>query len=152
MQSSSERCAGLDVHKKSVVACLITPAPNGERRKERQTFRTRTSELLRLRDGRKEHPCSPLAMERTGVFWRPLFTLLEGQIEGMVVNAHQSKAVPGRKTDSKDAEWMADLLQHGLLRPSFLPPAWQRIGRALTRSRPSLNEKRSRVSTRLQKG
>ena len=84
-----------------------------------------------------------------GVFWRPIFNILEGHLEVMVVNAQHIKAVPGRKTDIKDAEWIADLLQHGLLRPSFIPPAWQRIVRELTRSRTSLSEERSRVIARL---
>jgi transposase len=152
MQIVSERCAGLDVHKKSVMACLITPAANGQRRKERQTFSTMTPDLVRLRRWLTERQCSQVAMESTGVFWRPIFNILEGRVEVMVVNAQHIKAVPGRKTDLKDAEWIADLLQHGLLRPSFLPPAWQRIVRELTRSRTSLGEERSRVIARLQKG
>ncbi len=152
MQIVYERCAGLDVHKKSVVACLITPAANGERRKERQTFSTMTPDLVRLREWLKDQQCSQVAMESTGVFWRPIFNILEGHVEVMVVNAQHMKAVPGRKTDIKDAEWIADLLQHGLLRPSFIPPAWQRIVRELTRSRTSLSEERSRVIARLQKG
>jgi len=152
MQIVYERCAGLDVHKKSVMACLITPAANGERRKERRTFSTMTADLVRLRDWLTEQQCSQVAMESTGVFWRPIFNILEGHLEVMVVNAQHIKAVPGRKTDIKDAEWIADLLQHGLLRPSFIPPAWQRMVRELTRSRVSLSEERSRVIARLQKG
>lgn len=152
MQIVYERCAGLDVHKKSVMACLITPAANGQRRKERQTFSTMTSDLVRLRQWLTEQQCSQVAMESTGVFWRPIFNILEGHVEVMVVNAQHIKAVPGRKTDIKDAEWIADLLQHGLLRPSFIPPPWQRIVRELTRSRTSLGEERSRVIARLQKG
>jgi transposase len=152
MQIVYERCAGLDVHKKSVMACLITPAANGQRRKERQTFSTMTADLVRLREWLTEQQCSQVAMESTGVFWRPIFNILEGHVEVMVVNAQHIKAVPGRKTDIKDAEWIADLLQHGLLRPSFIPPSWQRILRELTRSRTSLSEERSRVIARLQKG
>jgi len=152
MQIVYERCAGLDVHKKSVMACLITPAPNGERRKERQTFSTMTPDLVRLRDWLKEQQCSQVAMESTGVFWKPIFNILEGHLGVIVVNAQHIKAVPGRKTDIKDAEWIADLLQHGLLRPSFIPPSWQRIVRELTRSRTSLSEERSRVIARLHKG
>lgn len=151
MQIVYERCAGLDVHKKSVMACLITPAADGGRRKERQTFSTMTADLVRLREWLTEQRCSHVAMESTGVFWRPIFNMLEGYLEVMVVNAQHIKAVPGRKTDLKDAEWIADLLQHGLLRPSFIPPAWQRIVRELTRSRTSLGEERSRVIARLQK-
>jgi transposase len=152
MQIVYERCAGLDVHKKSVMACLITPAANGQRRKERQTFSPMTADLVRLREWLTEQQCSQVAMESTGVFWRPIFNILEGHVEVMVVNAQHIKAVPGRKTDIKDAEWIADLLQHGLLRPSFIPPSWQRIVRELTRSRTSLSEERSRVIARLQKG
>jgi transposase len=151
MQIVYERCAGLDVHKKSVMACLITSAANGQCRKERQTFSTMTPDLVRLRQWLTERQCSQVAMESTGVFWRPVFNILEGHVEVMVVNAQHIKAVPGRKTDIKDAEWIADLLQHGLLRPSFIPPAWQRIVRELTRSRTSLGEERSRVIARLQK-
>jgi transposase len=152
MQIVYERCAGLDVHKKSVMACLITPTPKGERRKERRTFSTMTPDLLRLRDWLKEQQCSQVAMESTGVFWKPICNILEGHMEVMVVNAHHIKTVPGRKTDIKDAEWIADLLQHGLLRPSFIPPAWQRIVRELTRSRTSLSQERTRVIARVQKG
>jgi transposase len=151
MQIVYERCAGLDVHKKSVMACLITPAANGQRRKERQTFSTMTPDLVRLRQWLTQRQCSQVAMESTGVFWRPIFNILEGHVEVMVVNAQHIKAVPGRKTDIKDAEWIADLLQHGLLRPSFIPPSWQRIVRELTRSRTSLGEERSRVIARLHK-
>jgi transposase len=152
MQIVYERCAGLDVHKKSVVACLITPGPDGESRKERQTFSTMTPDLVRMREWLTAHHCQQVAMESTGVYWRPIFNVLEGHLEAMVVNAQHIKAVPGRKTDVKDAEWIADLLQHGLLRPSFIPPAWQRVVRELTRSRTSLVEERSRVMARLHKG
>ena len=152
MHIVSERCAGLDVHKKSVVACLITPGPDGEPRKERQTFSTMTPDLVRLREWLTAQQCRRVAMESTGVYWRPIFNVLEGHLEVMVVNAQHIKAVPGRKTDVKDAEWIADLLQHGLLRPSFIPPAGPRVVRELTRSRTSLVEERSRVLARLHKG
>jgi transposase len=150
MQIVYERCAGLDVHKKTVVACLLFPE-HGQQRKERQTFSTMTPDLVRLRAWLKEHDCTCVAMESTGVFWKPIYNLLEGHLEVMVVNAQHSKAVAGRKTDVKDAEWIADLLQHGLLRPSFIPPAWQRRLRDLTRARSTLIEERSRVIARLQK-
>ena len=100
-----ERCAGLDVHKKSVMACLITPAPTGAYHKERQTFSTMTPDLLRLREWLTEQKCSQVAMESTGVFWRPIFNMLEGHVEVMVVNARDAKHVPGRKTDVSDAQW-----------------------------------------------
>jgi transposase len=151
MQSIHERCAGLDVHKRSVVACLLFPE-KGQIRKERRTFGTMTPDLLCLRDWLKEHKCSCVAMESTGVFWKPIYNLLEDHFQVLVVNAQHIKAVPGRKTDIKDAEWIADLLQHGLLRPSFVPPAWQRSLRDLTRTRSTLTQERSRVIARLQKG
>ena len=150
MQIVYERCAGLDVHKKTVVACLLFPE-QGQQHKERQTFSTMTPDLLRLRDWLKQHGCTHVAMESTGVFWKPIYNLLEGHLEVMVVNAQHIKAVPGRKTDIKDAEWIADLLQHGLLRPSFIPPSGPRTLRDLTRSRSTLIEERSRVIARLQK-
>lgn len=151
MQVIYERCAGLDVHKKSVVACF-TFLENGQPRKERQTFSTMTPDLVRLRDWLKEHGCTHVAMESTGVFWKPVYNLLEEHMQVFVVNAQHIKAVPGRKTDIKDAEWIADLLQHGLLRPSFIPPVWQRHLRDLTRTRSTLIQERTRVIARLQKG
>jgi transposase len=99
-----ERCAGLDVHKRSVVACLLFPE-NGQPHKERQTFSTMTPDLLRLRDWLKDHDCTCVAMESTGVFWKPIYNLLEEHFQVLVVNAQHIKAVPGRKTDIKDAEW-----------------------------------------------
>src|SRR5437016_3093530 len=150
MQIVYERCAGLDVHKKSVVACLLFPE-HGQQRKERQTFSTMTQDVVRLRDWLKEHDCTCVAMESTGVFWKPIYNVLEEHLQVMVVNAQHIKAVAGRKTDIKDAEWIADLLQHGLLRPSFIPPIWQRRLRDLTRARSKLIEERSRVVARLQK-
>ncbi|GAC1649604.1 MAG: IS110 family transposase [Ktedonobacteraceae bacterium] len=151
MQIIYERCAGLDVPKRSVVACF-TFLENGQPRKERQTFSTMTPDLVRLRDWLKGHDCTCVAMESTGVFWRPIYNLLEEHFQVLVVNAQHIKTVPGRKTDVKDAEWIADLLQHGLLRPSFIPPVWQRNLRELTRSRSTLTEERSGVIARLQKG
>src|SRR5215467_15078099 len=148
MQIVFNRCVGLDVHKKSVMACLITTSDDGERRKERQTFSTMTPDLLRLREWLIERRCSQVAMESTGVFWRPVFNILEGHLEVMVVNAQHIKAVPGRKTDIKDAEWIADLLQHGLLHPSFIPPAPQRELRELTRYRSSLVADCARIINR----
>lgn len=151
MQLVYERCAGLDLHKKTVVACAIVPDEHGQRRKEHQTFSTMTPDLLHLRDWLQHLEVTHVAMESTGVFWKPIFNLLEGAFELLVVNAQHIKAVPGRKTDVRDAEWIADLLQHGLLHPSFIPPLWQRELRDLTRSRTSLIEERSRVINRVQK-
>lgn len=146
-----ERCAGLDVHKKTVVICATTPDSSGQRHKERATFSTMTPDLLRLRQWLKDLQVTHVAMESTASYWKPIFNMLEGHFEVLVVNAQHLKAVPGRKTDLKDAEWIADLLQHGLLRPSFVPPAWQREVRELTRYRISLSEERSRLINRLQK-
>jgi transposase len=151
MQIVYERCAGLDVHKRNVVVCAITADAQGRRYKERRTFSTMLADLSRLRDWLKGLGVTHVAMESTGSFWKPIFNILEGHLEVMVVNAQHLKAVPGRKTDLKDAEWIADLLQHGLLRPSFVPPAWQREVRELTRYRASLVEERSRIINRLQK-
>jgi transposase len=122
-----ERCAGLDVHKKTVVACALTPDEKGQRQKQRCTFSTMTPDLLKLRAWLQAQGVTHVAMESTGSYWKPVFNLLEGYVDVMVVNAQHLKTVPGRKTDIKDAEWIADLLQHGLLRPSFIPPAPQRL-------------------------
>lgn len=151
MQVVYERCAGLDVHKKTVVVCAIVPDAQGQRHKEWQTFSTMTPDLLRMRDWLKQREVSHVAMESTASFWKPIFNILEGHLEMFVVNAQHLKTVPGRKTDTRDAEWIADLLQHGLLRPSFVPPAAQRELRELTRYRTSLVEERSRLINRLQK-
>jgi transposase len=146
-----ERCAGLDVHKRNVVVCASIVDAQEQRRKERQTFSTMTPDLLRLRQWLKDLEVTHVAMESTASYWKPIFNVLEGHFEVLVVNAQHLKAVPGRKTDIKDAEWIADLLQHGLLRPSFVPPASQREVRELTRYRISLSEERSRLINRLQK-
>ena len=151
MQVVYERCAGLDVHKRTVVVCAITSDAQSQRCRERRTFSTMTPDLLRMRDWLKELGISHVAMESTGSFWKPIFNILEGHLEVLVVNAQHLKAVPGRKTDLKDAEWIADLLQHGLLRPSFVPPVAQLEVRELTRYRISLVEERSRTINRLQK-
>ncbi len=146
-----ERCCGLDVHKKIVVACLIILLPNGRRQKEIRTFGTTTRDLLALLEWLKAAHCTHVAMESTGVYWKPIFNILEGDLAVLLVNAQHVKALPGRKTDVKDAEWLADLLQHGLLRPSFIPPAPQRELRELTRYRSSLVADRARTINRLQK-
>lgn len=147
MQVEHERCCGLDVHKKNVVACVLT----NEGRQVR-TFGTMTRELLRLADWLGEEGVSHVAMESTGVYWKPVYNLLEGLgIELLVVNAQHMKQVPGRKTDVKDAEWIADLLRHGLLRASFIPSRGQRELRELVRYRRTLIEQRGDVVRRLQK-
>jgi transposase len=151
MQLIYARCCGLDVHKTLVVACLITPDATGRPAKQVRTFRTITSDLLALGDWLRTAGCTHVAMEATGVYWKPIHNLLEDAFALLVVNAQHIKAVPGRKTDVRDAEWIADLLQHGLLRGSFIPPTPQRELRELTRYRTSLVSDRARVVNRLQK-
>ncbi len=116
-----------------------------------RTFGTTTAEILRLADWLQQAGCTAVAMESSGVYWRPIFNLLEDAFTLLVVNAQHIKAVPGRKTDVKDAEWIAELLQHGLLRPSFIPPAWQRELRELTRYRTTLVRERAAEVNRIQK-
>ena len=146
MDIVTQRCCGLDVHKKSVVACVITPEGQQTR-----NFRTMTNDLLSLADWLRELGVSHVAMESTGVYWKPVYNLLEEEFALMVVNAAHIKRVPGRKTDVTDAQWIAQLLQHGLLRPSFIPDRPQRELRELTRYRRSLIEERSREANRIQK-
>jgi transposase len=145
------RCCGLDVHKKSVVACRLTPGPTGPPLREVRTFGTLTDELLALADWLTAAGITHVAMESTGVYWKPVYNLLEGQFELLLVNAAHIKAVPGRKTDVKDAEWLADLLRHGLLRASFVPARPQRELRELTRYRTSLVRERTAEVNRVQK-
>jgi transposase len=144
-------CAGLDVHKQTVKACLLTRSSDGQLHKEFRTYSTTTGELLKLCDWLKEQGCTHVAFEATGVYWKPVFNLLEGSFELLVVNAYHIKAVPGRKTDVKDAEWIADLLQHGLLKSSFIPSSPQRELRELTRYRVRLTEEKAREVNRVQK-
>lgn len=146
-----ERCAGLDVHKKTVVACALVSGGTGKPHKEVRIFSTMTPDVVRMREWLSTLGVTHVAMESTGVFWKPIYNVLEGSVELLVVNAQHIKAVPGRKTDIKDAEWIADLLRHGLVRPSLIPAGWQREARDLTRYRSSLIEERSRAVNRLQK-
>lgn len=151
MEVLYSRCCGLDVHKRTVVACLLTPGPKGQPTKQMRCFTTMTEDLLRLVDWLQAAGCTHLAMESTGVYWKPIYNLCEGVFTVLVVNAQHIKAVPGRKTDVRDAEWIADLLQHGLLRPSFIPPAPQRELRELTRYRSTLLRERAAEVNRIQK-
>ncbi len=151
MRIEYERCCGLDVHKRTVVACLVVPDGKGGRQKQTRTFSTMTVEILAMADWLQQAGCTHVAMESTGVYWQPIFNLLEGQFEVLVVNAQHIKAGPGRKTDVLDAEWIADLLQHGLLRGSFIPSAAQRAVRELTRYRATLGAERARQVGRLHK-
>lgn len=144
-------CAGLDVHKKSVVACVITPEPQGGWHTETRSFGTMTADLLVLSDWLQAQAITHVAMESTGEYWKPIFNILEANFEVLLVNAQHVKAVPGRKTDVQDAEWLAELLQHGLLRASFIPPVAQRDLRDLTRTRSSFVRERANLVNRLQK-
>ena len=144
-------CCGLDVHRDTVVACLIRPSTEGRRTKEIRAFRTTTGELLALVGWLAAACCTHVAMESTGVYWRPVYNILEGRFQLLVANAAHIKAVPGRKTDVNDAEWIADLLQHGLLRASFIPSREQRELRDLTRTRTTLVDERSAAVNRLHK-
>ncbi len=146
MQLMYERCAGLDVHKKTVVACVLTP--EGQ---ETRTFGTMTAELLALADWLLASGCTHVAIESTGDYWKPVFNSLEGIGEVILVNAQHVKAVPGRKTDVKDAAWLAELLQHGLLRASFIPPVARRELRDLTRYRSTFIQERVTLINRVQK-
>jgi transposase len=145
-------CCGLDVHKRSVTACLLQCGASDEPTKETRWFPTTTAGLLELADWLFEHGCRHVAMESTGVYWRPVHNLLEGLCEEiLLVNAQHIKQVPGRKTDANDAEWIAELLAHGLLRGSFIPPAEIRDLRELTRYRAKLVRQRADQSNRVQK-
>lgn len=140
-------CCGLDVHKKNVVACLITPE-----KKEIHTFSTMTDNLIALGDWLKANGCTHVAMESTASYWKPIYNLLElEEIKVIVVNAKHIKNVPGRKTDVKDAEWIAGLLQHGLLQGSYIPSRDQRELRELIRYRRSMIDERAREVNRIQK-
>jgi transposase len=141
-----ESCSGLDVHKKMVVACIMTPG-----KKETRTFSTMTGDLLKLKEWLRECGVTHVAMESTGVFWKPIYNLLEDDFTVMVINAQHIKAVPGRKTDVKDAEWIADLLRHGLVRGSFVPDRQQRELRELVRYRRGLIQQRADLINRIQK-
>lgn len=140
------RCCGLDIHKKSVVACIITPGG-----KETRTFSTMTKDLVELKQWLIELKVTHVAMESTGVYWKPVYNILEDIFELLVVNAQHIKAVPGRKTDVKDAEWIADLLRHGLLRGSYIPNRSHRDLREVERYRRSLIREQSRIINRIQK-
>ena len=151
MQILYTHCCGLDVHKKTVVACLLITDCAGRTRKEIRTFSTMTQDLLALGDWLRAAGCTHVVIESTGVYWKPVYNLLEGQCEILVANAQHLKVVPGRKTDVRDAEWLAELLRHGLVRASFVPPTAQRELRDLTRHRTTLVAERARIVNRLQK-
>jgi transposase len=150
MEIVHSSCAGLDVHKKSITAC-VRRVVGGELIQETRTFGTMTAELLALGDWLDALGVVQVAMESTGVYWKPVFHLLEGRFEVLLVNAQHIKRVPGRKTDVKDAEWIAQLLAHGLLTPSFVPPPPIRELRDLTRQRTQLTRGRATVANRIHK-
>jgi len=144
-------CGGLDVHKKTVVTTIIVPDGQGGLRKETHTFETMTVELLALSDWMLSHGVAHVAMESTGEYWKPIYNILENNFEVLLVNAQHVKHVPGRKTDVKDSEWLAELLRHGLLKSSFIPPIGQRELRELTRHRTNFVRERATLVNRVQK-
>jgi transposase len=151
MQTLIERGCGLDVHQATVVACLLIVLKNAQVQKQVRTFGTTTRELLALREWLLSQGCTHVAMESTGVYWKPVYAILEGALEIVVANAQHVKKVPGRKTDVQDAEWIADLLCHGLLRSSFVPPKPIRELRDLMRYRRKLVESQASERNRLLK-
>src|SRR5215211_1505512 len=151
MERVLERCCALDIHKQQVTACVHVPDQRGGRSELRAEFSTVTGELLALRDWLKGLGVTDVAMEATGVYWKPVYYLLEDDFELLLVNAQHVKNVPGRKTDVEDAQWLCQLLEHGLVRASFVPPKPIRELRELTRYRKSLTWERQREANRLQK-
>ena len=151
MRIVHENCAGLDVHKKTVVASIIVLQEGGAWYQETHTFGTMTGELLGLSDWLMGHGVTDVAMESTGEYWKPVFNILEENFRVILVNAQHLSKVPGRKTDQGDAEWIAELLQYGLLQPSFIPPPGQRELRELTRFRSTFVRERATLANRVQK-
>ena len=151
METLVERGCGLDVHQATVVACLLIVRKDGKVQKQVQTFGSTTRELLSMREWLLSQGCTHVGMESTGVYWKPVYAILEGAFQIVVANAQHVKKVPGRKTDVKDAEWIADLLCHGPLRQSFVPPKPIRELRDLTRYRRKLVESQSAERNRLLK-
>jgi transposase len=151
MQVVYTRCCGLDVHQKTVVACVLLTEPTARVHREVRTFGTMTADLLALDDWLNALGVEQVALESTGVYWRPVFNLLEADHEVILVNAQHLKAVPGRKTDVKDSEWLADLWRHGLVKASFIPPQPVRELRELTRYRKTLIQARAQEVNRLHK-
>jgi transposase len=144
-------CAGLDVHQKTVVACTLVGSAGADPKIEKRTFGTSTSQLLTLADWLRQQGITHVAMESTGTYWKPVWAVLDGEFDLTLCNAAHIKQVPGRKTDQKDAEWIADLLRHGLLKKSFVPPQPQQDLRELTRYRAQVSADRSAVSNRIRK-
>jgi transposase len=149
MDTIIERSCGLDVHQATIVACVLIGGPKGKVHKEIRTFSTFTRELLALKDWLQEQGITHVGMESTGVYWKPIYAVLEGHVELIVGNAQHMKQVPGRKTDVKDSEWIAQLVRHGLIRPSFVPPKPLRELRELLCYRRKLIESRTAERNRL---
>jgi transposase len=149
MEAIIERCCGLDVHQGSVTACLLVGEPGKQPRKTVRKYSTMTRDLLAMRDWLRDQGCTVVGMESTGVYWKPVYAVLEDDFELVVGNAHHIKNVPGRKTDVKDSEWIADLLRHGLIARSFVPPKPIRELRDLLRYRRKLVESRAAERNRL---
>lgn len=151
MEVVYEGCAGLDVHKKSITACVLWALPKGKKKQEKRRFATVTQDLLAMADWLRESGVTQVAMESTGVYGKPGWKIWEGQLEILLVNAPPIPAGPGRKTDQKDSEWMAELLQHGLLKGSLVPPTPVRELGDLTGYRVSLAQECNRISNRVPK-
>ena len=151
MEALLERCAGLDVHQASIVCCVLIGVPGRRPQKLLRTFGTTTRELDALRAWLMEHGVTHVGMESTGVYWKPVYAVLEGHFDLTVGNAHHIKNVPGRKTDVRDAEWVAQLLRHGLVAKSFVPPPAIRDLRELLRHRRALIETRTAARNRVLK-
>jgi transposase len=145
------RCAGLDVHQKTVVACIRIHGSGGRAQTEIRTFATHTAALIELSQWLAEHECTHVAMEATGVYWKPVWHILEGNFELVLANAKYVRNVPGRKSDVSDATWLADLLAHGLVRSSFVPPQPIQELRDLTRTRKQLVRQRAQHINRIHK-
>jgi len=145
------RCAGMDVHKETVVVCVLTPGPGPDPHKEIRQFATTTGELRKLAEWLKQEGVTHAAMESTGVYWKPVFNILESSCELILVNARHIRQVPGRKTDKADSAWLANLLRHGLLEASFVPPLEVRELRDLCRMRTTLVRECVQVGNRIRK-
>src|SRR5215207_10376549 len=150
MEVMFDRVAGLDVGKDSATVCVRVPGPRGGRRSQTRTFKTTTGSLQVMRDWLLKEQVSIAAMESTSTYWKPPFYCLEEVMDVWLLNAAHMKAVPGRKSDVRDAEWIAQLLEHGLLAPSFVPPPDIRRLRMLTRYREQLIGDRTRELVRLE--
>lgn len=151
MELIYKRCCGLDVHKRSITACVRLLLENGTIHQETKTFGTMTRDILELADWLAAADVTHVAMESTGSYWKPLYNILEGRFKLVLVNARHIKHVPGRKTDVKDCQWLAQLLQAGLLQGSFIPARPQREMRDLTRHRSQLVAEKNRAANRIQK-